>query len=649
MLALRRLVSRRTIAGFALVVVLAVAGLAAVRYVRIYDDLSDGRDALVGAADLMEEKGLEIETYELDEAESSFDLARGKLGRASDGLDSDPLVWAAGHLPWIGGQVDAARDLAHIGVGGSEIGLEAVEAIRRFQTIRDAEGGALSEKVVPILDTVEPNVAVIELEMAAIRASRDDIGGRRLLGALDSARRTLDRHLAELESRLADYRRAASLAPKALGYEGPQMYLVLAHDNTEILGTGGFILVYGFATFNKGRLESLAFSTGAPIEDWPPTTGQYIEPPRPLQAYLMRDWPMGLAEASWWPDFPTAAQKAIEIYRTNAGSEMPIDGVIGLNFLTLEKLLEVLGPITVEEYETTVTSEDVTEKTLIVTHPEGPRPWESGRYQFVGYLADDVIQRTLNAEPSKWASMLSALHTVGKEKNLLLWHTDPQVQSTISDLGWDGGVRPAEGDYLMVVDSSLRSSKLNLVVQPSIAMDVTIDEKGDSRNVVTVDYANDYSTWAEGEAPDLVRVVTADGELTLYGDYLRVLVPDGAALEGVAEEGRSVGPEDVWDENGRTVLARYFTLPLDAKKEMAFTYAVPSVSDMMTNPHVYRLLVQKQPGTQAIPLTITIHPPPGWKIASTELDGEELEGEPNRIVTDLREDREVVVRYGPRD
>lgn len=649
MLTLGRPLRRRTIAVFGLMVVLVIAGLAVVRYLRIYDDLSDGRELLVGAADLMEEKGLHIETYELNEAEGRFELARVKMGRASDGLDSDPLVWTVGHLPWIGGQVDAAQSLAHMGVDGSEIGLEAVEAMRRFQTIRDAEGGALSEKVVPILDTVEPNVAVIEGELAEIRASRDDIGARSLLGPLDSARRTLDEHLAELESRLADYRRAARLAPRALGYEGRQTYLVLAHDNTEILGTGGFILVYGFATFNEGRLESLAFSTGATIEDWPPTTGQYIEPPRPLQTYLMRDWPMGLAEASWWPDFPTAARNAIEIYHTNSGTDEPIDGVIGLNFLTLEELLEVLGPITVEEYRVTVRSEDVTEKTLIVTHPREPRPWEAGRYQFVGYLAEGVIERTLSAEPAKWASMLSALHTLGKEKNLLLWHTDPQVQGAVSDLGWDGGVRPTEGDYLMVVDSSLRSTKLNLVVQPSIALDVTIDEEGNARNVVTVNYANDYSAWAEQTNPDLVRLATGDGSLALYGDYLRILVPDGAALEEVAEEGRPVGPEDVWDENGRTVLARYFTLPLDAKKEIAFTYAVPSVVDMTTNPYAYRVLVQKQPGTRAIPLTITIDPPPGWKIISTELDGEELEGKPNQIVTDLREDREVVVRYGPRD
>jgi len=618
----------------------------AYRYVRIYNDLVEGRDLLVSAADLMEEEGLDIASGDLSEAAERFESARGKLASGSDALGSDPLVLAASYLPWIGGEVDAARDVATISVDASDIGVEATAAMRTYQGMREAQGGALSERVVPIVEAVRPNVVVIEEELAAIRERRDEIGDKGLVGPVASAVRDLDDHVLQLESRLADYWRAATMAPKFLGYDGPRTYLVLAQDNTEILATGGFILVYGFVTFNEGRLEQVVFNDVRSINpDWPPTTDGYIEPPRPLQTYLLYDWPMGLAEASWWPDFPTAARNAIEIYHTNSDTDEPIDGVIGFNLLTLEKLLEVLGPVTVEEYGTTVTSEDVIEKTLIMTHPEEPRPWEANRYQFTAYLADDIIERTLSSESSEWASMLSALRTLGKEKNLLVWHSDAEVQGAISDLGWDGGVRAAEGDYLMVVDSNLRRTKLNLVVQPSIVMDVAIDYEGNARNVVTVNYVNDYSAWAEQTDPGLVEIATARG---LYGDYLRVLVPDGAELERVAEEGRPVGLEDEWDENGRTVLARYFTLPLDASKEIAFTYAVPAVVDMTTNPYAYRILVQKQPGTRAIPLTITIDPPSGWKIVSTELDGEELESKPNRIVTDLREDREVVVRYEPR-
>jgi hypothetical protein len=266
----------------------------------------------------------------------------------------------------------------------------------------------------------------------------------------------------------------------------------------------------------------------------------------------------------------------------------------------------------------------------------------------VGYLAKEVIDRALSSEPSKWAPMSSALRALGREKNLLLYHTDPTVQEVIADFGWDGGLQGSGGDYLMVVDSSLRSTKLNLVVEPRIDLDVSIDWEGNATDVVTATYANDYSAWSQGKDPHLVKLITGDGSLPLYGDYLRLVVPDGTVLREVAEEGTPVGAEDTWSEDGKAVLARYFVLPLDAKKELALTYTVPLVADMSARPYEYRLYVQKQPGTRAIPLTITIDPPPGWKIVSTELDGEELDGKPNRIVTDLREDREVVLRYGPR-
>jgi len=641
--------SRRVIGIAILIALLVIAAVEAYRFVRIYSDLAEGRDLLVGAAELMEQEGLDLATEDLGEATQRFESARGKLASASEDLGSDPLVFAASRLPWIGDQVDAAKDFAAIGVDASDIGMEATAAMLTYQEMRDAEGGALSERVVPVLEAVEPNVAVIEEKLATVQETRRHIADDSLLSPLGSAASQLDDHIEELETRLTDYRRATAMAPKVLGYDGPQTYLVLAHDNTEILGTGGFILVYGFLTFDKGRLERLFFDhVGSINPDWPPATDGYIDPPRPLQTYLLRGWPMGLAEASWWPDFPTAAQNAIEIYHTNSGTQEPIDGVIGVNFLTLEKLLEVLGPMTVEEYDATVTSQDIIEKTLIITHPEGARPWETDRYDFVGYLAEDVIASTLSAGPSKWAPMLSALRTVGREKNLLLYHGDPTVQRVIADLGWDGDLKGTGGDYLMVVDSSLRSTKLNLVVEPRIDVDVSIDAEGNATNVVTVAYANDYSAWSEGKDPDLAGLVIGHGSLPLYGDYLRLLVPEGVSLRGLTEEGIPVGAEDTWSEDGKAVLARFFLLPLDAKKELAFTYAVPLVADTSESFHEYRLFVQKQPGTREIPLTIAINPPPGLKIISTEVDGEELEGKPNQVVTDLREDREVVVRYGPR-
>jgi len=629
--------------------VVALVALAGGRYALLYRDLADGKDHLLAAAELMEARGLDIEKSELDSAEASFQRAQSKLTSASHALNSDPLLFVAARLPWAGSQVQAARNLTESGADGSDIGLEAVGAMRSFQSVRDSEGGALSEKVTLALDAVEPNVAVIEEELAEVERRRRSMADDGLLAPLDSALTKLDYHIQELRARLADYRRGARLAPQLLGYDGPRRYLVLAHDNTEILGSGGFILVYGLLTFDRGRLTQLFFDdVGGMYFDWRARTGEYIEPPRPLKNYLLRDWSMGLGEASWWPDFPTAAQQAIELYRRESGSDEPIDGVIGINFLTLERLLAVIGPVTVAEYGVTVDDQNVTEQTLIVTHPETSRPWETDRYDFVGYLAQEVIEKTMGSDASKWAPMLGAVHTLGEERNLLLYSTDPAVQEVIADFGWDGSVRATDGDYLMVVDSSLNSTKLNLVVEPSIRADISIDDLGNARNTVTITYANTYQAWARDQDPRLASLVVGAGTLTVYGDYLRLLVPPGGSVEDVLADGAQAGIEAIWQEHGKTVLGRYFALPQDTTKTLSFTYLVPSALDTSQAPFTYRLLIQKQPGTAAIPLKIGVEPPHWAKETSLELDGRPVEPGSLVVDTDLGVDRSLVVTIVPR-
>jgi hypothetical protein len=639
---------RPLVVGVAVVIIVVLVTLGTVRYTRLYDDLTDGKALLIAAAALMEDRGLNIESNELDDVEVSFQRAQNKLESAANTLDSDPLLFVARHLPWLGDQVEASRDLVEIGADGSDIGLEAVRAMRSYHNVRDSQGGALSEKVTLVLDAVGPHVQVIEEELAAVDRRRQSMPEDGLLDPLDSALGDLDYHIEELRARLEDYRRGARLAPELLGHDGSQTYLVLAHDNTEMLGSGGFILVYGLLTIDHGRLERLFFDdVGGIYFDWRERTGEYIEPPRPLKAYLLRDWSMGLGEASWWPDFPTVAEEAIDLYRREAGSEEPIDGVIGINFFTLEKLLEVTGPVMVEQYGVTVDSHNVTEQTLIITHPEALRPWESDRYDFIAYLAEGVIDRALGIDSSRWAPMLTALHTLGQERNLLLYSHDEEVQEVIAEQGWDGRVMPASGDYLMVVDSSLNSTKLNLVVEPSIQVDISLDDLGNARNTVTIAYANDYTTWAQGVDPHLASLVVGAGTLTVYGNYVRLLVPEGSTVQDVREQGTPVGTEAVWQEHGKTVLGRYFALTQDATKTLSFTYLVPSALDTSQNPFTYSLVVQKQPGTAGIPLKIRVEPPNWAEAVALELDGALVEASSLEVSTDLRIDRTLVVTAVP--
>jgi len=520
--------------------------------------------------------------------------------------------------------------------------------MRSYQAVRDSQAGPLSERAALLLETVRPHAERMEQGLAAVEARRRAMSADGLASPIDSALADLDYHIQELRQRLDNYQRGSRLAPALLGQDGPRTYLVLALDNTEILGSGGFILVYGLLTLDHGKITRLRFDdVGSIYFDWRQRTGEYIEPPRPLKSYLLRDWSMGLGEASWWLDFPTVAQQAIELYKRESGSDEPIDGAIGINFYTLEKLLAVTGPVTVEEYGVTVDSANVTEQTLIMTHPETARLWETDRYDFAAYLAEDVIDRAMGIGASQWTAMLEATNALGQEKNLLLYLRDPEAQQAVAELGWDGRVQSPEGDYLMVADSSLNSTKLNLVVQPSIDLTVSLDDLGNARNTVTITYSNDYSTWAQSQDPHLAALVTGQSTLTVYGDYLRLLVPPNASLLEVREDDTAVGAEGVWQEHDKTVLGRYFALPIDSRKTLTFTYGVPDALDTSRDPFVYRLLVQKQPGTAAVPLHIKVDAPRWAQAVWLELDGQPVALDSLGLETDLRQDRTLVVRLAP--
>ena len=118
-------------------------------------------------------------------------------------------------------------------------------------------------------------------------------------------------------------------------------------------------------------------------------------------------------------------------------------------------------------------------------------------------------------------------------------------------------------------------------------------------------------------------------------------------MQEVREGDTLVGAEDVWQEHGKTVLGRYFALPIDSRKTLTFTYTVPAALDTSQDPFVYRLLVQKQPGTAAVPLRIKVEAPRWAEAVSLELDGRPVALDSLGLETDLRQDRTLVVRLAP--
>jgi hypothetical protein len=130
----------------------------------------------------------------------------------------------------------------------------------------------------------------------------------------------------------------------------------------------------------------------------------------------------------------------------------------------------------------------------------------------------------------------------------------------------------------------------------------------------------------------------------VYGGYVRLLTPRESELESVALNGVESGAEAIDDEGTKASFGRFFALPRGQSIEVTFRHATGGTVRRDGDLYEYRLYVQKQSGTPAIPASIAIRLPEGAVLASASLDGEPLE-RISGVSTDLGRDRELIVRY----
>jgi hypothetical protein len=629
--------------AFAALAAALALGLLGTRYYALYRDARAGRTALQEAQSLLRERGLDVNALELATADSKLAEAEERFRAAWRRLEGDGLASLGERMPWVGNQLRAARELLAMGVEAGQVGRLGVDAAQEYQEVRDQEAGPLSSRARTIIDrTREPMTAVAE-QVEVIRARQESLPNGSLLPALASALRRAGEDTAEVEELVRTYQDAADFLPQFLGFEQPRTYLVLAQNNAELLPTGGLISVYGVMTLRDGRVEDMVFEDAVAFgERWQERTGDYIEPPVPLRHFLLKDWSWNLALANWSPDFPTAAQQALTFFELGGGLPQAgeVDGVIAINVATLEELLGVVGPVTVPEYGVTVDQRNVLEVTEALTRS----PLEPGndRKAFVASLAEEVLHRLMETSPSRWSTLLEALERLRDSKNVLFYSDQPELQALATRMGLDGALRQPEGDYLMLVDASVNSTKLNIVLHQEVSLTAELDGLGNARMDVQVDYRNDLPAWEQGRDPVLVERLMLGG---MYGGYLRLFAAPGARLLEARQDGSPAGVDEVGTELGHSVFGRFFAVPSGESRRLSFSYVAPAVVRSDSGVYEYRLFLQKQPGTAAVPWHLRIVPPEGARVLSVERDGEARDTSELDLSIDLGRDHEVVVRY----
>jgi hypothetical protein len=493
---------------------------------------------------------------------------------------------AAASLPGLGSQAGPAADLLAAG--------------------QDTTGGlvAMCTGIRPLLDAIAAdhngeNDQSGQLALQTLERGRPDLEAARI--RLASARQRLERlDPSQLEALGPDAMRAAGtlrdqvprleiatetllVLPTLLGGPDGATYLVLAQNSDELRATGGFVGTAGLMRVKQGRVVEFTYGSSTDL-DLP--SGLLVPPPSVMARYLRSNY-WQLRDANWWPDFPSSVAQ-VEYFYQQLGKPRP-DNVLAIDQTAVELLLESLGAVDVPEYGEKIDAANMRQRLDAYTHTFEAYSLGEERKKFVGALSAAVLKALVHAPPKQLLGAGAALRTALDEKHMLIYSHDPQAAALVAQAGWDGALLPADGrDFLYVTHSNVIGNKLD----PEVGRVLQYHVQSDGSVSLRVQFKNHAEPRAD-----------IDARWTHYRDYLRVYVPSGATLHGGS--GFAEDPSSAV-ECGRTMFSGIVELaPRETQVvELRWRLPEPLVRDLAAGS--YALTVQKQPGTAADDLSVSV-------------------------------------------
>jgi hypothetical protein len=487
-------------------------------------------------------------TAALESATEQFDAAAQRL--------HSPLLAPLRLLPVVGRQLRSASTTV---AGAGSVSASASDAAMQLRTISERPTVAPQDRVLTVEDTMEV------LEQLQAQVDSVELGGSEaLVGPVARARDDLVGQIEQLDATLE--RGIVGLRGVADLLEGPNTYLVLAANNAEMRAGSGMYLQAGTVTITDGRFELGEFeSTTELLRDVP---GAEMDPDMAARWGLLepnREW----RNLNLSPRFDASADMAAQMWESSGRG--PVDGVMSIDIIALQRLLSLTGAVEVVGADGVVRTYDpdtVVEELLRGQYAEFEDPVL--RRQQLGDVVAAVFT-AFNERGVPAADLVELIDRSGALRNLLMWSSVPEQQAAWEALGVSG-VLPANAMMTSVLNNG--ANKLDPYL--SVHSTLSARQRGDHWEVeVAVDLAN--------SAPDFLTQFVAGPQPTVgtvFGEYrgtVALTVP-AAATDATTTANGFVA---LGDDGPVRVLASTFSLLQGQSTQLTFTFQLPEDWDVV--------------------------------------------------------------------
>ena len=468
--------------------------------------------------------------------------------------------------------------------------------------------------LIPKVNAIAKNIETLEKEIGAINPDRypEKIGSTAIRSQL-----VLGKELLHESARL--FVNAQPLIvnlPKLLGEPNDKRYLVLFQNDKEIRPTGGFITAY--AQFRLARGKPI-LEKADDIYALDNAIRKKFPAPREILTFHKGVYQLNIRDSNLSPDFKESMVQFETMYNTAAGREA-IDGIWAVDTHVLVEALKILGPINIygREFSAETDTRCDCPKAVYELEDYSSRPVgyvRQARKDIIGILLQQIMQKALGVSPSQyWGKLFQMFLSEISQKHIMAFFDDAEVQKAAESFNLAGRImtkdetaavldyKEGEGwDYLHVNNSNMAGAKSNMFVSEKIVKDMTIGKDGMVTTKLTIDYDNPYPQ---------SDCNLEHGKLCLNAplrNWFRVYVPKGSKLVDskgtVSPKDGKAEPMNATDSLSKTVFEGFTVVNPLGKARVELTYATP----VTFTQNIYRLLWQKQPGTDGQEITIKIN------------------------------------------
>lgn len=387
--------------------------------------------------------------------------------------------------------------------------------------------------------------------------------------------------------------RSQNLLPDLSQFLGQDEKLEVAfiiQDNYELRPSGGVLNTIVLASIENGKISEVQF---IPVSSADAQLKGIVETPDTFKlASHETQW--YLKDANWDSEFSTSARQVVwflekEISRTP-------DVVIGLNLITLQEVMEVVGPVKVGPNKTNFTAKNFKDEYLKSIRPDGTD-------SVVTTELASAIYSKLKSLNGNQIERLSLVLIKQLESHQIVVAPISFHSTALDTIGWSGGLNAplcadtvCASDYVYVIDSNVGGNKSDAYIEKNIKASIQIaSDQINSVYDMTYRHTHNSTSWPSGN----------------YQNFVRMYLAPGTRIDGVLINGNplSVPQYSVVQERHLTSVQFPITVTPNSQTSIQIKANKPLTSATAFR---YQLELPQQPGTRGIQKEITISYPSDW-------------------------------------